>query len=159
MPMQPFQNRFYRFVGDLARIWAEFWVMKYGARNLKMETEDGVWYMPFHGERYRDLIISVKIDVGASTLWGEAQTITTLDNLFAQGILTPTQYVSRLPHGIIPKQQSLLFDLKAKEGAQTAISQAETWDGLIEALPPEYREQLAALPTEEAARIVEQAIA
>lgn len=159
MPMQPFQNRFYRFVGDLARIWAEFWVMKYGARSLKMETEDGVWYMPFHGERYRDLIISVKIDVGASTLWGEAQTITTLDNLFAQGILTPTQYVSRLPHGIIPKQQSLLYELKQKESAQVAVVEETSWDGLLDELPEEYRAQLAALPPEEAARIVEQAIA
>ncbi len=118
MPLQPLQNRFYHFVADVARIWAEFWVMKYGARSLKMEAEDGVWYLPFDGTRYRDLIISVKVNVGASTLWGEAQTIATLDNLLERGVLTPAQYVSRLPHGVIPDQQSLLREWKEREKSE-----------------------------------------
>lgn len=152
MPMQPIQNRFYRFVADLARIWAEFWVMKYGERSLKAESEDGVWYMPFNGERYRDLIISVKVDVGASTLWGEAQTMLTLDNLLDRQIITPQQYVSRLPHGVIPKQQSLLRDM---QGA--AKEQGFTTDELIASLPANYRAQLESLSPVQAADILERA--
>lgn len=120
MPMQPVLNRFYRFVADVARIWAEFWVMKYGARSLKIEAEDGVWYMPFVADRYRDLIISVKVNVGASTLWGEAQTLSTLDNMLEKEIITPVQYVSRLPRGIIPQQQSLLSEIKRAHASAPA---------------------------------------
>lgn len=149
MPMQPIQNRFYRFVGELARVWAEFWVMKYGARSLKAEAEDGVWYMPFDGERYRDLIISVKVDVGASTLWGEAQTVLTLDNLLDRQIITPLQYVSRLPHGVVPKQQSLLRDIQ-----NAAVPAASTEEELIAALPESYRAKLASLPREQAAQLL-----
>lgn len=158
LPMQPVQNRFYRFIGDLARIWAEFWVMKYGARSLKAEAEDGVWYMPFNGERYRDLIISVKVDVGASTLWGEAQTVLTLDNLLDRQIITPQQYVSRLPHGVIPKQQSLLQDMKSAT-VETPITTEMpiASEELIAALPENYRTQLEALPPEQVARILERA--
>ncbi len=118
LPMQPVLNRFYRFIGDVARIWAEFWVTKYGARSLKIEAEDGVWYMPFYAERYRDLIIHSKVNVGASTLWGEAQTMTTLDNLLDKEIITPLQYVSRLPRGVIPKQQGLISELQTVKPAE-----------------------------------------
>ncbi len=158
MPMQPIQNRFYRFIGDVARIWAEFWVMKYGARCLKTEAEDGVWYMPFRGERYRDLIISVKVDVGASTLWGEAQTLLTLDNLLDRQIITPEQYVARLPHGVIPKQQSLLRDMatgKAAVGTDVAPPDAAQ---VVEALDPLYREKLESLPPEDAIDVLKSAV-
>ena len=88
MPMQTVQNRFYSFVEDVARVWAEMWVTMYGRRSLKIEDENGVWYMPFDGEKYRDLLISVKVDVGASTLWSEIQSVNTLDNLLASQIIT-----------------------------------------------------------------------
>ncbi len=156
LPMQPIQNRFYRFIADLAKIWAEFWIMKYGARCLKMESEDGVWYMPFDGKRYRDLIVSVSVDVGASTLWGEAQTISTLDNLLTKDVITPLQYVSRLPHGVIPQQQSLLREMKestAVVAQETALPQE-----VVASLPEEYRQQLAAMPREQAKALIERAI-
>ncbi len=120
MPLQPILNRFYRFVGDVARIWAEFWVMKYGARSLKIETEDGVWYMPFVADRYRDLIIRAKVNVGAATIWGETQTLATLDTLLEKEIITPVQYVSRLPRGIVPQQQSLLAEIKRAASVPSA---------------------------------------
>ncbi len=153
LPMQPVQNRFYRFIADMAKVWAEFWVMKYGARSLKMEAEDGVWYMPFDGNRYRDLLINVRVDVGASTLWGEAQTITTLDNLFAKGVITPVQYISRLPHGVIPQQHSLLRDLQSHASDEEAQTQE-----VIASLPEDYRRQLAAMPPEEAQELISRAI-
>ncbi len=157
MPLQPLQNRFYRFIADVARIWAEFWIMKYGARSLKMESEDGVWYLPFDGTRYRELIISVKVNVGASTLWGEAQTIATLDNLLERGVLTPAQYVSRLPHGVIPDQQSLLREWKEREAATTAVPEEDDGEAVAEGLPPAYRERFLALNDEERAAMLQAA--
>lgn len=171
MPMQPVQNRFYRFMADVARIWAEFWVMKYGARCLKIGDEQGAWYMPFDGSRYRELIISVKVEVGASTLWGEAQTVATLDNLLQKEIIDPVQYIARLPHGMLPRQQGLLRELreraeKADSAFETAAAaqtseqtslQTDT-DGILERLPPEYRQQLAQLPPKQAREVVERAL-
>lgn len=54
MPMQMVQNRYYAFCEEIARIWAEFWMMKYGKRALKIEDETGTWYLPFDGERYKE---------------------------------------------------------------------------------------------------------
>lgn len=112
MPMQMVQNRYYSFFEDIARIWAEFWIVKYGKRALKVEDETGTWYMPFNGDRYKSLLISTKIDVGASTLWSESQSIRTLDNLFDRQVIDVVQYLSRLPKGIIPNLSGLLRELR-----------------------------------------------
>ena len=155
MPMQTVQNRFYSFVEDVARVWAEMWVTMYGRRSLKIEDENGVWYMPFDGEKYRDLLISVKVDVGASTLWSEIQSVNTLDNLLASQIITPKQYLERLPKGSGPNLSGLIREMQEAQRAQEeAAMQAPEQQGvdvqaIIDGLPPEYRQAFDSVPPEQ----------
>ena len=155
MPMQTVQNRFYSFVEDVARVWAEMWVTMYGRRSLKIEDENGVWYMPFDGEKYRDLLISVKVDVGASTLWSEIQSVNTLDNLLASQIITPKQYLERLPKGSVPNLSGLIREMQEAQRAQEeAAMQAPEQQGVdvqatIDGLPPEYRQAFDSVPPEQ----------
>lgn len=166
MPMQIVLNRFYAFIEDIARIWAEFWVMKYGTRSLKVEDENGVWYMPFCGEEFADMLINVKVEVGAAGLWSESQAIATLGNLLEAGIITPLQYVERLPKGIVANQQALIDDLKAQAGIvgdkngdlQSNATPGEDMGGVVSMLPEEYQRQLAALPEQEAQQIITNAM-
>lgn len=116
MPLQVVQNRFYVFCEDIARIWAEFWITQYGKRSLKIEDERGVWYLPFDGNRYRDLLLSVRVDVGASSLWSESRSVETLDNLFDRQIIDAAQYLSRLPKGTVPNLSGLLRELAPQAG-------------------------------------------
>lgn len=117
MPLQMLQNRFYTFVEDTARVWAEFWLTQYGKRALKVVDSTGTWYMPFDGDRYKEMLISTKIDVGASNLWSEAQTITTLDNLFNQKVINVIQYLERLPKGTVPNVDGLIKEMQAANAA------------------------------------------
>lgn len=162
MPMQTVQNRFYSFVEDVARIWAEMWVTMYGRRSLKIEDENGVWYMPFDGEKYRDLLISVKIDVGASTLWSEIQSVNTLDNLLASQIITPKQYLERLPKGSVPNLSGLIREMQEAQRAQEeAAMQAPEQQGvdvqsIIDGLPPEYRQAFDSVPPEQQAAMLQE---
>lgn len=158
-PLQPVQNRFYSAIEDLARVWAEFWVMKYGARSLKITDKSGTWYMPFNGDEYRDLLISAKVDVGASGVWSESQSIATLDNLLAAKIIDPLQYLERVPKGIVPDQQGLVEELKKQaEEASGAPQGGMDMSTLIQMLPPEYQEQLQALPPEQQEQLLMQAM-
>lgn len=111
MPLQTVQTRFNAFCEQVARLWAEFWITGYGNRALKVCDELGTWYLPFDGERYRDLILRVKVDIGAATLWSESQSIVTLDNLLDRGVITAEQYLKRLPRGIVPDVEGLLRDM------------------------------------------------
>lgn len=143
MPLSPFKNRFYKFVEDNARIWSQFWVNKYGNRQLKIEDTRGVYYIPFVAEKFKNLIISVRIDVGASTLWSEITAIQQLDGLLQNQIITPTQYLERLPKGIIPNLSGLIKDIRAVEQAPTFSG-----DDLIAGLSPQEQEQFYKLPPE-----------
>ena len=164
MPMQTVQNRFYSFIEDVARIWAEFWVTMYGSRRLKIEDENGVWYLPFDGEKYRDMLIAVKIDVGASTLWSEIQSVKTLDNLFGQQIISPLQYLQRLPKGTVPDLNGLIREMQEADRAaqEQAAMQANGMNAgmnaqtVVEGLPPEYRQVFDGLaPEQQAAMLAE----
>lgn len=162
MPMQTVQNRFYSFVEDVARVWAEMWVTMYGRRSLKIEDENGVWYMPFDGEKYRDLLISVKVDVGASTLWSEIQSVNTLDNLLSSQIITPKQYLERLPKGSVPNLSGLIREMQEAQRAQEeAAMQAPEQQGvdaqsIIDGLPPEYRQAFDSVPPEQQAAMLQE---
>ena len=137
MPMQLLQNRFYAFVEDVARIWAEFWVTMYGKRPLKVRDDSGEWYMPFDADICRQHLIRVRVDVGPANLWSEIQSRQTLDNLFAAQLLTPLQYLERLPQGSVPNQTGLLREMRAAEGQATQTPDPQE---LIDALSPESRE-------------------
>ena len=180
VPMQTYQNAFYSFIEDVARIWADFWVCLYGKRSLKMTSGDQTWYFPFDGERYRDLVLSVRVDVGASTLWSESQSIQTLDNLLAAQIITPEQYLERLPKGIIPDLNGLIKDMqKAREMAEQQAAQAQAAaeaqaaeqqqaaeaqagpvsnaEALLAQLPPELQAQFASLSPEQQQAVFQKA--
>ena len=133
MPLDTVRSRFYMFCEDVARIWAEFWISMYGPRSLKIIDENGTWYMPFDSERYRRLIISTRVDVGAGTVWSESQSIKTLDNLLSRGAITLKQYLKRLPDGIITDVDGLIKEL---DGAPIEIerkkSEAEIFVDTVE---------------------------
>ena len=157
MPLQQTKNRYYSFIEDIARIWAEFWIMKYGKRSIKVEDDTGTWYLPFDGERYRDLLISTRIDVGASGLWSESQSTITLGNLLDRQIITPIQYLQRLPKGIIPQLEKLIRELQTAAGGEMdgGVIDIET---LISALPPDLQDTYNNLDPETAQAVVQQAV-
>ena len=125
LPLTMIQRRFYSFCEDVARIWAEFWITQYGSRELRIEDERGVWYFPFDADRYRNLVLTARIDVSSSTLFGESQTVETLNRLFEDGAIDVTQYLSRLPKGTVPALPGLLRELKEQQEAGQAQSPAQ----------------------------------
>lgn len=140
LPMKTIQNRFYSFIEDVARLWAEFWVSLYGRRALKIEDESGVWYLPFDGAKYRDALIGVRVDVGASNLWSEIQSIQTLDNLLEREVITPVQYLRRLPKGTVPQVGELIRELTGAPDAPEEQAPAPSMrEQVLARLPEAYR--------------------
>lgn len=171
MPMQMTQNRFYSFIEDVARIWAEFWVCLYGNRSLHISDKSGDWYLPFNGDDYKNLLISTKIDVGASGVWSEAQSIQTLDGLLTAQVIDPMQYLERLPKGIIPDLNGLLRDYRERAQAHppaateddppTGNDEAMTDGGemsveqMLAQLSPEYQQTWADMTPEQQAQALQ----
>lgn len=125
-PMQMYQNRFYSANEDVARIWADFWITMYGKRSIKMKHDGRIEYMLFDAERYKDLVITAKIDVGASTLWSEAVSISNLGNLLTAQQISFIEYLERIPKGLIPDVSGLINSRKQQEQqAQQAAMQQQ----------------------------------
>ena len=115
-PMQVYKNRYYAFIEEIARIWADFWINMYGSRPLKVGENN---YVEFDGDFYKNLVINVRVDVGDATVWGEAVVVSSLGNLFERGVITAEEYLSRLPKGIIPDITGLIERVKERENDGT----------------------------------------
>ncbi len=113
-PMQLLRNRFFTFCEDVARVWAEFWIAMYGHRPLKLHNEQGDRYCDFDGASCENLLFSVKVDVSESVTGDEGTSLQILTKLLDDGVITASQFVSRLPAGTIPGQKRLLAELRQK---------------------------------------------
>ena len=151
-PMQMMKNRYYQFVEDAVRILADMWILFYGTRKLKISDKQGNWYLPFEGEKYKNLVLSVKIDVGASTIWSQEKGQQILDNLFLNQKIDFIQYLDRIPKGLITDVQGLIDDFKRQQAQaqqqQQNIDNLGT-DDFYGSLSPEEREQFENMSYEE----------
>ena len=125
-PLQTLQNKFYQFCEDAARNWADYWINYYGTRKIKIKDNAGTWYLPINADRYQNLLISAKVDVGPASLYSEIQTVQTLDNLLNKGALTLLQYLERMPKGYVPDLQKLIDELKAAQSTPTPTLPTDT---------------------------------
>ena len=111
MPLTMMQDRFYSFIEDVAKIWAEFWMAMYGNRGLKIAEEQGTWYMPFDGGLCRNMLLNITAEVGSGDIYSDSRTVEMLDNLYTHGIINARQYLSRLPRGTVPQLEALLQEM------------------------------------------------
>ncbi len=153
LPLQVTQNRYYSFIEDCARIRADFWLNLYGDRSLKVVDRNGTRYIPFHAERYKNLVINAKVDVGASTLWSEAVVISTLDSLLTNKLITFQQYLERLPKGMIPDVTGLIED--QKQITQGVNDNNAMMKQFAEQYPEQYA-QFVQLPPEQQQEMLQQ---
>jgi len=108
MPMQSAKRRFYSFIEELSRVWADFWISYYGKRKLKLPGKNGADYVSFDAGQCKGLIISAKVDVSTATTYTEKECLDTLLTLFEKGVIDRNQLLSRIPKGIIPDIKGLL---------------------------------------------------
>ncbi len=111
-PLILLKNRYYRFIEDIALIWAEFFVTMYGKRSLKICDENGIWYFPFDAARYRDLLLGVSVELRDKMSRSESDSAALLSSLFEKGAITAAQYIKRLPAGLIPDSENLIEQLE-----------------------------------------------
>lgn len=115
MPLQIIKNRFYSFVEDVARIWADFWVIYYGRRNIKLKDAEGSRYIEFNGDRYKNLILNATVDINPASSYTERERADMLILLFEKGAISKEQLLSRLPEGLVPDVSTLIKENDLEE--------------------------------------------
>ncbi|MBQ7128880.1 MAG: hypothetical protein IJO19_02705, partial [Clostridia bacterium] len=162
-PMQPLKNRYYQFVEDVARIWAEFWFKNYGERKLKIEDENGNWYLPFDSENYKNIVLSVRIDVGASTIWSAAKSQEVLQGWLLNGFIDFEQLLKRYPKGVITDLSGLIKEVKQKQREQQQLVEQQQSvenfgaDDFYNQLTPEEKEKYDNMSYEQQQALIDNA--
>jgi hypothetical protein len=87
-----------------------------------MELPEQTFIRDFDFAELKKVQFAVKQDVGASSYWSEMASMQTLDNLLMNKLITPKQYIERLPNGYITKKQELLDDFTAQMDAATGVA-------------------------------------
>lgn len=126
-PMELTKQQDYQKMEDSARIWIDMMAVNYGTRMVEVDLDmDNPGEQPlgmalsaqtfmktFDFGRLKEVQLSIKQDVGASSYWSEMASMQTLDNLLMNKHITLKQYLERLPNGYISKKQELLDELNA----------------------------------------------
>ena len=142
-PMELTKQNYYQMVEDAARIWIDMMSVKYGTRTVEvsldmdkpgeqplgMNLPEQQFTQDFDFSRLKEIQFAIKQDVGASSYWSEMASMQTLDNLLMNKLITPKQYIERLPNGYITKKQELLADFEAQAMA-AAMPPANTGTGM-----------------------------
>lgn len=134
-PMELTKQNDYQCMEDAARIWLDMMSVRYGVRMVEtsldmdkpgeqplgMQLPAQTFLQPFDFSILKEIQLSIKQDVGASSYWSEMASMQTLDNLLINKLITPKQYIERLPNGYITKKQELLDDLAAAAAMPPAL--------------------------------------
>ena len=130
---------------DAARIWIDMMAVYYGTRMVEVSMDMDkpgeqplgmnlpmqVFLEPFDFSRLKEIQLSIKQDVGASSYWSEMANVQTLENLLMNSRIDTVDFLERLPSGYLVKKQELIEKLKAQNmmpppGAQGTGMSSET---------------------------------
>lgn len=109
LPIDDIQKRFYRTIKEIGYIWEEFFKTYYDKERLMVtERFDGQQTVTgFTGTRYSDIEFSLKVDVGAGSIYSESLGQTTLDKMYDKGDITVDQYIELSPDNVMPFKATL----------------------------------------------------
>lgn len=131
-PMELTKQNDHQCLEDAGRIFMDIMSVRYGTRMVEvamdideageqplgMHLPKQTFTQPFDFSILKRIPLTIEQEVGASSYWSEMASMQTLDNLLMNNLITPEQYIERLPDGYISKKQELLADFRA---ARTSI--------------------------------------
>ena len=123
VPLELQRMAFYQFVEDYYRIFLDMMRVNYGVRQVNFSDANGdAQTAIFDFSQLNDLFLKLNVDVGASSYWSELAQVSTIDNLFSQGIIQDAVlYLESIPDGYIKNKQKLISELKGREAMQNGF--------------------------------------
>lgn len=147
IPLESIRGRFYSFLEDVALIWSDMWrVYSQGGKEVSFENEDGITesYM-ISAEAFSKLMLSIRIDVGATNRYSELAVMQTLDNLLMNGMIPFEWWVQLQPDssGLPKAKLTELIEQQKQQAAmqQTAPPSDSDIDAILDSMTPEQQSQ------------------
>lgn len=161
IPLESIKRRFYSLVEDVGRIYLDMFQAYYNTpRKFEYTDDDNEQEVgTFNGEDLQGVNMSLKVDVGASTVWNEGNTVEMLGNLMQREIIDQEQYVKFMPKNLLPFKDELLKALRERAEAEAqAAAKDEEYQirKLMAQLTPQEQAAFDQLPPEEQNQAIEE---
>lgn len=115
IPLEQMRSGYYQCMEDLANIWADMMCAYYPSdRLLPYREEQGVTAAKVDFDLLRKTLLRARVEVSTVTGYSSATVQSVLDRLLEGGHITLSQYVARLPDGVMPERQELLDEIAAQ---------------------------------------------
>ncbi|MCQ2354385.1 MAG: hypothetical protein MJ102_04675 [Clostridia bacterium] len=99
------RSEFYDCLGQMAAIWADM-TLAYCPDGRPLRTPDG--FGRLNTTALRRALLNVRIDISDSSRYSASTTQALLSELLDNGHITFSEYLERLPQGLIPDKQGLI---------------------------------------------------
>ena len=107
-PIVEIQHRYWEVVRQIGTIWAQLIGAYYTLNRPMTVTEEGKRTTRlFCGKCCRETEFDLRVDVGASSEFGEALSQATLDSFLQNGYITVDQYIELAPDNVVPFRERL----------------------------------------------------
>ena len=139
LPIDNIQKRFYRTITEIGYIWEEFFKTYYDTERLMvMNRFDGKQTVSgFTGTNYSNIDFSLKVDVGAGSIYSESLGQTTLDKMYDKGDITVDQYIELSPDNVMPFKATLkqMREIQTEQAQQEQAMISSQQGGGINEMP------------------------
>ena len=116
IPLEQIRNAFYHCIEELGNIWADMICAYYPPERLiPCIGTDGTYVAAADLHDLKNGFLSAHVSVSEHARFGSSSVQNLLDKLLDGGYITPSEYVSNLPAGILGGQQALIEHLHATE--------------------------------------------
>lgn len=146
IPLENVRTNLYQLAEDQGYIWLDFMANYYGKRYITVKQDNKKIVELVDFDKLKEYKFRIKIDVGPSNYFNEADAMRTLDNLLNAERITFLQWLENYPKGRVPNKEKLIEEEKEKIMQQEQMMGME---GKIQSLPPEEQERLAQLPDDQ----------
>ena len=118
------RDAFYRCIEELADIWADMICAYYPADRLIPFCADGeTGACTLNTDQLRSAMLKARVDVAQITRYSTVNAQNMLDKLLDGGHITPTEYIRRLPTGLLMDRQSLIEEIENRTRKEIADGQ------------------------------------
>ncbi len=122
IPLQQIRSALNQCIEDLANIWVDMMCAYYpGNRLLTGETAGEPECYSVDFSLLKKAILCARVDVTEITRYSASTAQNMLDKLLDGGYITPSEYVRRLPCGLVFDREDLVNTLKQKEEKETKV--------------------------------------
>ena len=113
IPLEQVKRAFYRSIEELANIWADMMCAYYPSERLiPCAVGDGVCSRQIDFDSLKRDFLNARVDVSEVTRYSAASAQSLLDKLLEGGHISASEYIKRLPSGVIIDRSSLLEQIK-----------------------------------------------